>query len=65
MVKEFPTRHVANPKRLCVSLTRAKQAEIILMEEGIKRRFDGPRFLELVWERCLRGIDGTHVWKAL
>ncbi|KAK1750211.1 P-loop containing nucleoside triphosphate hydrolase protein [Echria macrotheca] len=65
MVKEFPTRHVANPKRLCVSLTRAKQAEIILMEEGLKRRFDGPRYLELVWKRCSHGIDGTLARKAL
>lgn len=57
LVKEVITSHVTDPNRLCVALTRAKQVEIIVMEESMLRRLrEGPaRF-----SRALR-FQGCHI----
>ncbi|KAK1986150.1 nonsense-mediated mRNA decay protein 1 [Colletotrichum cereale] len=48
-----------DPKRLCVMLTRARIGEMVLMHEGITKRWDGRDFVEAEWtmkvfEHCRR-----------
>lgn len=54
MVSSRATPHVADPNRMCVALTRAKQMEIIVMEWGMS----GPR--PPSFGRRL-GISGIHI----
>lgn len=54
------TSHVADGNRMCVALTRAKQAEIIVMERSMLwqegtasgRRELGGNYVDLLWEHC-------------
>jgi len=58
MVKARSTAHVENPKRLCVALTRARQAEVILMSAGM---WSDTQNLYRVWNRCAQGLDGAAI----
>ncbi|KAK0633080.1 P-loop containing nucleoside triphosphate hydrolase protein [Immersiella caudata] len=58
MVKQAPTEHVQNPKRLCVALTRARQAEVILMSAGMMMEMG---YLGHLWNRCRDGEDGAAI----
>lgn len=51
------TSHVADPNRMCVALTRAKQAEIIVMEESMLWHWrEGPAYFRRGF-----GFGGSHV----
>lgn len=39
-VRDFPTKHLNDPNRLCVALSRARQAEFILMHKDLVRVLD-------------------------
>lgn len=59
MVQDVATLYTDDPTLLCVAVTRARQAEIILMRKGMaystKRSIysDGPVFTKKVWEYCV------------
>jgi superfamily I DNA/RNA helicase len=59
MVRNRATDHTANYKRLCVALTRARQAEVILMTSEMARFL--PEKLLTVREKCESGKDGAMV----
>ena len=54
MVNDHQTIHIANRKRLCVALTRARQAEIILMHRNVPVKGD----LKKVYDQCVSGEAG-------
>lgn len=57
LVNEVMTPHVADPNRLCAALTRAKQAEIIVMEECMLWRWgEGPAHFRQGF-----GFGGSHI----
>lgn len=58
LVKNRATAHVENPKRLCVALTRARQAELIMMPAGMA---DNKQNLWRIWNRCMGGLDGAAI----
>ncbi|KAK0656651.1 P-loop containing nucleoside triphosphate hydrolase protein [Cercophora newfieldiana] len=58
MVKNRASAHVENPKRLCVALTRARQAEVILMPAGMGSNTQN---LFRIWNRCMEGWDGVAI----
>jgi hypothetical protein len=58
MVKRQSTEHAENPKRLCVALTRARQAEVILMSAGMG---SGQSDLGRLRNRCMEGEDGAAI----
>lgn len=55
LVNSEVTSHVADQNRMCVALTRAKQAEIIVMERSMLGR-EGP-----VYARRRPGFGGTYM----
>jgi regulator of nonsense transcripts 1 len=59
MVRNRATDHTANYKRLCVALTRARQAEVILMTSEMARFL--PEKLLTVREKRESGKDGAMV----
>ena len=74
LVNDHPTSHVDDPKRLCVALTRARQAEVILMHWSMltdrRRRFgfgtdDGDYGKMEPWRRSLKTVqDQCHSGEA-
>ncbi|KAG6367630.1 hypothetical protein INS49_001823 [Diaporthe citri] len=49
LVRSSATDFIDDPHRLCVALTRARQAEVILMHPGMRR---GTQFLSQVFAHC-------------
>ncbi|KAJ0123010.1 hypothetical protein J7T55_011472 [Diaporthe amygdali] len=49
LVRSNATDFTDDPNRLCVALTRARQAEVVLMHPGMRR---GTQFLSQVFARC-------------
>jgi len=63
MVMERATPHTDDEKRLCVALTRACQAEVILMHPGMRNgnsRWD-PELLPRIWDNCESGEEGSII----
>lgn len=63
-VNDKSTKHLEDPNRLCVGLTRARQAEILIMTEGMMSglsvgRFEGQRSLNEMVAYCKR--EGQYV----
>jgi regulator of nonsense transcripts 1 len=56
MANDHTTAHVENEKRLCVALTRARQAEVILMDVGMTGSGEGPVFA--IRKNCRSGQEG-------
>lgn len=68
MVRSRASSHTDNPKRLCVSITRARQAEVIMMMESMATT-DGhymgvPVWLRAIWEKCDSGEEGAILHDA-
>ncbi|KAK3987435.1 P-loop containing nucleoside triphosphate hydrolase protein [Cladorrhinum sp. PSN332] len=61
LVKDHGTVHTDNPKRLCVSLTRARQAEIIMMSsEMVSIQRGGVNTnARRIWKLCESGEAGA------
>ena len=54
LVNDHQTVHIANQKRLCVALTRARQAEVILVHGNV---LQGD--LRKLYDQCFSGDEGT------
>jgi hypothetical protein len=57
LVEEEPTPFIDDPNRLNVAITRARQAEFILMHSGLKtysRSGNSTKFLKRIWDDCER-----------
>jgi regulator of nonsense transcripts 1 len=63
MVKMHATPHLDRAKRLCVGLTRARQAEVILMSESMTNDTGGNPTANLsqIWSKCQSGEQGAIV----
>jgi len=73
MVKDRASEHSDDPKRLCVALTRARQAQIIMMSPGMchgYRYYDRerklwhsftPTHLPRIWNSCASGEEGSII----
>ncbi|KAK3330589.1 hypothetical protein B0H66DRAFT_68624 [Apodospora peruviana] len=65
MVMYTASPHTNDPKRLCVALTRARQAEVIMMSSGMGRRSEtedfSPTNLAAIYNGCESGEHGTLV----
>ncbi len=48
------TEHTRNMKRLCVAFTRARQAEVLVMQHGMLRA----KVFATILEKCRSGVDG-------
>jgi len=65
MVRKYGTAHMDDAKRLCVALTRARQAEVILMpSSAVRERKNGEdgrilKNLAAIWEKCESGEEGA------
>jgi regulator of nonsense transcripts 1 len=64
MVRTRASTHTENAKRLCVALTRARQAEIIMMNRTMVDNHmygmdECPKNLNAVWRKCQSGEEGA------
>ncbi|KAK4460961.1 P-loop containing nucleoside triphosphate hydrolase protein [Cladorrhinum samala] len=58
LVKDHGTTHTDNPKRLCVSLTRARQAELIMLSAGMASSGVN-NHTRKIWKLCESGEAGA------
>ncbi len=73
MARTRATPHMANSKRLCVALTRARQAEVIMMAHSVVKHMNVRENLAAIWQKCESGEEGAvmfvhnkeHVDRAL
>jgi regulator of nonsense transcripts 1 len=63
MVRTARTPHLRNVKRLCVALTRARQAEIIMMSASLggNSEYEDTDKLGGLWHKCQSGEQGAIV----
>lgn len=68
MVKQKASTFSDDKKRLCVAITRARQAEVIMMSEGMTKTINfstehsfTPYNLKAIYEGCRSGIHGALI----
>ncbi|KAK0730014.1 hypothetical protein B0H67DRAFT_638566 [Lasiosphaeris hirsuta] len=65
---DYPSLHIDGSKRLCSGITRARQAEVIIVHEEVathKSIDAGNWSLRKIWDMCVEGEEGAVVFNIM